>query len=149
MKKYNYSFLVMPKHLNPCGSLFGGQLFSWIDESVYMAVRSKFLKSSVTAKVENFQFLKGAELNDLINIIVDINLVGRSSCSCDVKAYRGDSLKEEIASSQFVMVGINNSGEKINLKDLNEKTYSNKSNSHLSTYKENLTKAYLYISNKL
>lgn len=111
MKKFTYEYLVMPKHLNPAGHLFGGQLISWIDESVYMAVKKLTLRDSVTASIKNFDFLNGANVNDLIHIDVEISEVGDSSCTCHIDAFKGFDKKNKIADSNFVMVTVDDKGE--------------------------------------
>ena len=113
MNKYTYEYLVMPKHLNPAGHLFGGQLISWIDESVYMAVKKLTRRDSVTASIKNFDFLNGASMNDLIHIDVEISEVGDSSCTCHIDAFKGFDKKKKIADSSFVMVTVDEKGKPI------------------------------------
>jgi acyl-CoA thioesterase YciA len=113
MKKYTYEYLVMPKHLNPHGSLFGGQLISWIDESVYMAIKKLSDHNSVTALIKNFNFLKSAYVNDMVQVVVEISSVGNKSCECSIKAFCGNKHKELIADSHFVMVTVDKLGRPI------------------------------------
>ncbi len=57
-----YSQLVMPDHVNGIGTLFGGQLISWLDLASVKAAQSFHVDTgangAVTKLVENIEFIK-------------------------------------------------------------------------------------------
>ena len=58
------SYLLMPRHINAGGRLFGGQLVAWIDEVAGIVGKRHSESDIVTACFDNLIFKAGAYLND-------------------------------------------------------------------------------------
>ena len=50
------TYVLMPRHINGSGRLFGGQLLSWIDEMAGIVARKHSEGSVVTAAIDNLIF---------------------------------------------------------------------------------------------
>lgn len=101
------SHLLMPRHLNAAGYLFGGQLLAWIDETAGIVAKRHAQMNVVTVAVDNMYFKAGARVNDTIVLIGRLTYVGRSSMEVRIDTYaESDSgLRTMINRAYFVMVG--------------------------------------------
>lgn len=118
--------LVMPEHLNPGGTLFGGQMMAWMDKVAAMcAIRRALGNNVVTAKVEEINFKAPAKSGDQIELNAYVESVGNSSMKIRVKAevckptFIGGR-KKEIANSVFHMVQIDHDGRPMKLQNISE-----------------------------
>lgn len=101
------SYLLMPRHLNAAGYLFGGQLLAWIDETAGIVAKRHAQMNVVTVAVDNMYFKAGARVNDTIVLIGRLTHVGRSSMEVRIDTYAEsiDGLRTMINRAYFVMVG--------------------------------------------
>jgi len=81
------SYVLMTKHINGLGRLFGGQLVSWIDEIAGIVARRHSKSNVVTAAIDNLVFKAGAELNDIVVLIARVTYVGTTSMEIRVDTY--------------------------------------------------------------
>lgn len=100
------SFLLMPRHLNAAGHLFGGQLLAWIDETAGIVALRHAQCNVVTVAVDNMYFKAGAGINDVVVLIGRITHVGRSSMEVRIDSYaeKLDGTRTMINRAYFVMV---------------------------------------------
>ena len=73
------TYLLMHRHINGYGRLFGGQLMQWIDELAGIVSMRHAGGRITTASIDNLNFKAGAYLNDTIVLIGRITYVGRTS----------------------------------------------------------------------
>ena len=73
------TYLLMHRHINGYGRLFGGQLLMWIDELAGIVATRHSESRITTASIDNLNFKKAAFLNDTVVLIGKITHVGRSS----------------------------------------------------------------------
>lgn len=101
------SYLLMPKHLNAAGHLFGGQLLSWIDEVAGIVAKRHAECNVVTVAIDNMYFKSGAQLPDTVVIVGRLTHVGRSSMEIRIDSYRETihGQRTMINRAYFVMVG--------------------------------------------
>lgn len=79
--------VIMGRHLNALGNLFGGVILSWIDVAAALYVTEKTGASGhVTASMENVVFRAPGVSGDHVAIFGRIVSTGRSSVKVDVKA---------------------------------------------------------------
>ena len=81
------TYLLMHRHINGYGRLFGGQLMQWIDELAGIVATRHSEARITTASVDNLNFKSGAYLNDTIVLIGRITYVGRTSMEVRVDTY--------------------------------------------------------------
>ena len=81
------TYLLMHRHINGYGRLFGGQLLMWIDELAGIVATRHSESRITTASIDNLNFKKAAFLNDTVVLIGKITHVGRSSMEVRVDTY--------------------------------------------------------------
>ncbi len=89
--KAKYSQLVMPDHINVIGTLFGGQMVSWMDLAA-AKVAYRFLEGtkavgSVTRVIEKVEFKEAVHKGEWVNFISTVVQTGNSSFQIQVDAY--------------------------------------------------------------
>ena len=84
------TYLLMHRHINGYGRLFGGQLMQWIDELAGIVSMRHAGGRITTASIDNLNFKAGAYLNDTIVLIGRITYVGRTSMEVRVDTYVED-----------------------------------------------------------
>ena len=78
------SYLLMHRHINGYGRLFGGQLVAWIDELAGLVGRRHCGHEITTACIDNLNFKHPAFLNDTVVLVGRVTYVGRTSMeACD------------------------------------------------------------------
>lgn len=81
------TYLIMHKHINGFGRLFGGQLMQWIDELAGIVAKRYAQTTVITAAVDNLQFRKAVYLNDILVLVGRVTFVGRTSMEVRVDSY--------------------------------------------------------------
>lgn len=114
------TYLIMNKHINGYGRLFGGQLLQWIDE-IAGIVSKRFSESEVTtAAIDNLNFKEAVYLNDMIVLIGRITYIGTTSMEVRVDTYVEElnGVRRMINRAYVVMVAIDKSGNKVEVPKL-------------------------------
>jgi len=113
MNNYN---LVRPEHLNHHGSLFGGQLLSWVDESAWMAAAREFPKCSfVTRAMDKIEFKHPIQNGSVLRFHSAKSRTGNSSVTFLVEVYEDNrTLNEEVLafSTTVTFVSVDAKGDK-------------------------------------
>lgn len=107
------SYLLMPRHINAGGRLFGGQLVAWIDEVAGIVGKRHAESDIVTACFDNLIFKAGAYLDDTVVIRGHLTHVGKSSMEVRVDSYREtlDGTRTVINRAYVVMVAVDQDGK--------------------------------------
>lgn len=93
MENYN---LVRPEHLNHHGSLFGGQLLSWVDECAWMAAARDFPKCTfVTRAMDKIEFNHQVKNGSILKFRADRAKLGNTSVSYLVRVFEDERLYKE------------------------------------------------------
>lgn len=102
------AYILMPKHINETGHLFGGQLLAWIDEVASIVCRRHAQANAVTASIDNLIFKSGAKINDIVVVIGHLTYVGRTSMEVRVDTYveSMDGMRNMINRAYVVMVAM-------------------------------------------
>jgi len=87
-----YSQIVMPQDANVLGTLFGGQMVSWMDIAAAKAVH-RFLKgtpadAALTRAIEAIEFKEPVHVGNWVNFEAQIVETGRSSINIQIDAYK-------------------------------------------------------------
>ena len=107
--KEQISKVIMPKDLNSYGTLFGGQILSWMDEiSVILALKVTG-KECVTTNFDNVEIKKSCFVNDILDIKAEIIEMGRCYLKIKIEVYRfnKDKDNEIIAKGTSKFVALN------------------------------------------
>lgn len=122
------SYLIMHKHINGYGRLFGGQLMQWIDEMAGI-VSKRYVESEITTvAIDNLYFKEGAYLNDIVVLIGRVTYVGNTSIEVRVDTYIEElsGARRMINRAYIVMVGIDKNEKPIQAPQLIVETESQK-----------------------
>ena len=87
-----YSQIVMPQDANVLGTLFGGQMVSWMDIAAAKAVH-RFLKgtpadAALTRAIEAIEFKEPVHVGNWVNFEAQIVETGRSSINIQIDAFK-------------------------------------------------------------
>ena len=111
--KYLSRRLILPTHLNHHGTLFGGQLMSFIDEeaAIYAACVLGFGTSLVTAFISQINFISPAKNGEVIEFGMDVVSIGNSSITvnCVVRNKTNQTVICEV--DKVVMVSVDEDGK--------------------------------------
>ena len=110
------SYLLMHRHINGYGRLFGGQLVAWIDELAGLVGRRHCGHEITTACIDNLNFKHPAFLNDTVVLVGRVTYVGRTSMEVRVNTYVEElatGIRKMINRAYVVMVAIDENGEAI------------------------------------
>ena len=102
------TYLVMHRHINGYGRLFGGQLLAWIDELAGIVAKRHSESEITTACIDQLNFKHPVVLNDTLVMIGKITYVGRSSMEVRVDSYVEslNGMRRLINRAYIVMVAI-------------------------------------------
>ena len=107
-----YSQLVMPQDANVIGTLFGGQMISWMDIAVSKAAH-RILKNSpadaaVTRAIDATEFKEPVHVGEWVNFEAGVTGLGKTSINVEVKAFaEGRHDQRRLACiSEFTMVAV-------------------------------------------
>lgn len=106
------TYLIMHRHINGYGRLFGGQLIQWIDEMAGIVSKRHAGTETTTASIDNLNFKSAAFLNDTIVLIGRMTYVGSTSMEVRVDTYveELDGTRRPINRAYLVMVSIDGEG---------------------------------------
>ncbi len=106
------TYLLMPKHINGYGKLFGGQLMAWIDSTAAIAAMRHANCEVTTAAVDNLDFKAGALAGEVIVLVGRVTHVGRTSIEVRVDTYveSMDGNRRMINKAYLVMVAVDSEG---------------------------------------
>ena len=102
------TYLIMNKHINSYGRLFGGVLMQWIDEMAGIVAHRHAGTIVTTACVDNLNFKAGAYLGNTVVLIGKMTYVGRTSMRKNVMhSERKEGLKDSEKFSDRNVTGEN------------------------------------------
>ena len=107
-----YSQLVMPQDANVLGTLFGGQMVSWMDISASKAVH-RFLKdtdadAALTRAIDAIEFREPVYVGNWVNFEAQIISTGNSSIIIQIDAYKETKDVDKIiaCTAKFTFVSV-------------------------------------------
>ena len=107
--------IAMPDEINPHGTLFGGVMMSWIDKIGYMCAQNYAeWKTTVTANIDQIQFVAPVHSGDHVTLKAVVVYVGRSSMEIEVISFKEnpvDKSKELVAKAFMTFVALNPNGK--------------------------------------
>jgi acyl-CoA hydrolase len=104
---------VFPHDTNPLGTLFGGTLVAWMDKAAAVAAVRRSRGSVVTAAIEGLNFAVPIRKGDMVELVGEVEHVGRSSMRVRVEAWRephGGGAVQLATVGHFTMVAIGEDG---------------------------------------
>ena len=108
--KTEQAYVLLPKHINGYGRLFGGMLMQWVDEvSGVVAMRHCGTYRVTTAAVDNLQFKEPVYEGEILVMIGYVTYVGNTSMEVEIDSYveRSDGMRYMVNRAFSVMVAVN------------------------------------------
>jgi acyl-CoA hydrolase len=88
--------LVLPSHTNALGTIFGGQIMSWVDIAAAISAGRHSRRSVVTASIDALHFLAPVRLGHYVHIRATVNFASRTSMEVGVRVDSENPLTGEI-----------------------------------------------------
>ena len=107
-----YSQLVMPQDANVVGTLFGGQMVSWMDiaaaKSVHRFLKGTKIDSALTRAIDAIEFKEPVYVGNWVNFESRIISTGKSSIVVKVDAYKESNQDNPslACKARFTMVSV-------------------------------------------
>ena len=77
--------MVLPQHINPQSTIFGGVVMSWVDIAASMCAGKHCRLPVVTVHVDELSFLAPIKMGHYVTILASLNYVGNTSMEIGVK----------------------------------------------------------------
>jgi uncharacterized protein (TIGR00369 family) len=107
--------IAMPEEINPHGTLFGGVMMSWIDKIGYMCAQNYAeWKKTVTANIDQIQFMAPVYSGDHVTVKAMVTHVGRSSMEIEVICFNENPINKTkvlVAKANMTFVSVNENGK--------------------------------------
>jgi acyl-CoA hydrolase len=87
--------IVLPTHANALGSIFGGQVMSWIDIAAAIAAGRHARKVVVTASIDALHFVAPIKVGHVVHIKAMVNFASRTSMEVGVRVDSEDPITGE------------------------------------------------------
>jgi len=113
MKRLEFRYLVCAPNLNAHGTLHGGELLRWIDESAGMHARQLTRRVCVTRFIDQINFISTARAGDIIYIVTTIEHAGSTSLTFRVEAKEEISGRKVASVGRIVFVAIDDQGQPV------------------------------------
>lgn len=113
--------MVLPFHTNSLGTIFGGQIMSWIDIAAAIAAQRHAGKPVVTASIDGLDFVSPAQLGWVVNLKASVNRVFKSSLEVGVRVDAENPITGEFhhtASAYLTFVALDSLKKPTAIRDL-------------------------------
>ena len=77
--------IVLPSHTNALGTIFGGQIVSWVDIAAAIAAGRHARRVVVTASIDALHFVAPVKLGHVVHLKAQVNFAGRTSMEVGVR----------------------------------------------------------------
>jgi acyl-CoA hydrolase len=77
--------IVLPSHTNALGTIFGGQIVSWIDIAAAISAQRHSRRAVVTASIDALHFVAPVKLGQVVSIKAMVNFAGRTSMEVGIR----------------------------------------------------------------
>lgn len=108
--------LVLPSHTNALGTIFGGQIMSWVDIAAAIAAQKHSKRTVVTASIDALAFLAPVKVGNVVHIRAQVNFASRTSMEVGIRVDAENPLTGEIthcSTAYTTFVAVNDSGRPI------------------------------------
>lgn len=81
----HHEHLVRPQHTNALGTVFGGEVVSWVDLAAATCAMRHSARSVVTASIDAMAFLSPIHVGWIVCLDASVNFTARTSCEVGVR----------------------------------------------------------------
>lgn len=109
--------IMMPRDLNPMGTIFGGMILSYIDQAGAVEARKHSEKKLVTVAMHEVKFIAPVFVGDLVSFYTELVRIGNTSVTVrvTVEAARGLTPHQtaRVTQAEVVYVAVNEQGQPV------------------------------------
>ena len=108
------TYIVMPPQTNIHGTVFGGQVMSWMDEVAAIAALRFCKQPCVTVSVDRVQFTKPIKMGHILIMKARINYTGKTSMEVGVRVCSEDPMtgvREHALTGYLTFVAVDKKGK--------------------------------------
>src|SRR6185437_5282597 len=108
--------LVLPSHTNALGTIFGGQIMSWVDIAAAISAGKHSKRIVVTASIDALAFLAPVKVGNVVHIRAQVNYTSRTSMEVGVRVDAENPLTGEIthcSTAYTTFVALNDAGRPV------------------------------------
>ncbi len=106
--------IVLPGHANALGTIFGGQVMSWIDIAAAISAGRHARKVVVTASIDALHFVAPIKVGHVVHIRAMVNYAGKTSMEVGVRVDSENPVTGEVhhtAKAYLTFVALNEHGK--------------------------------------
>jgi acyl-CoA hydrolase len=106
--------LVLPTHTNALGTIFGGQIMSWVDIAAAIAAQKHSRRAVVTASIDALHFVAPVKIGHVVHIKAQVNSTSRTSMEVGVRVDSENPLTGEMthcSTAYTTFVALNEHGK--------------------------------------
>lgn len=110
--------LVLPTHTNALGTIFGGQIMSWVDIAAAISAQMHSRRAVVTASIDALNFVAPVKIGYVVRIKAQVNYTGKTSMEVGVRVDAENPLTGELThcvSAYTTFVALNDNGKPVNV----------------------------------
>src|ERR1700757_2580312 len=110
--------LVLPTHTNALGTIFGGQIMSWVDIAAAISAQKHSRRQVVTASIDALNFLAPVKIGHIVHIRAQVNYTGRTSMEVGVRVDAENPISGELThcvSAYTTFVALNEYGKPVSI----------------------------------
>lgn len=112
--RFQTRYWVKLQDLNANGTLFGGQLLSWIDEqAILYSIIQLENKKVVTKYMSEINFMSSAEAGDIVEIGIEVVKFGKSSLTLRCEARNKMTHETIVTVDQLIVVNLGDDGKPV------------------------------------
>ncbi|MBL4901681.1 acyl-CoA thioesterase [Desulfotalea psychrophila] len=108
-KEPSIRLVMLPKHTNPDGDIFGGILLSMIDEAAAVEAQRQAPHRYVTVSMDSVQFHRPVHVGDVVSLWCKTLKIGRSSMQIHIDVFarpRCTGEEHQVTEATVTMVAI-------------------------------------------
>jgi acyl-CoA hydrolase len=87
--------IVLPSHTNHMGTMFGGIIMQWIDITAAISATRHACGQAVTASMDRLHFLRPIHVEEIVHVIAETVLTGRTSMEVEVEVWAENPWSQE------------------------------------------------------
>jgi len=113
--------LVLPGHTNALGSIFGGQIMSWVDIAAAIAAQRHSGQICVTANIDDLHFIAPVYKGWVVNLKAQVNYVHKTSMEIGVRVDAENPMQNQwfhTASAYLTFVALDPQGKPVEIPPL-------------------------------
>jgi acyl-CoA hydrolase len=106
--------IVLPSHTNALGTIFGGQIVSWVDIAAAIAAGRHARRVVVTASIDALHFVSPVKLGHVVHLKAMVNYAGRTSMEIGVRVDSENPITGELqhtATAYSTFVALDEKGQ--------------------------------------